>query len=58
MDGIEILKRLVKVQVKGGRKLLDKKNDYRKCSRALNLWGSDTHTGVQLYWTGMIREIW
>jgi hypothetical protein len=36
---MEILKRLVKVQVKSGRKLLDKEqSDYRKCTRALDPW--------------------
>jgi hypothetical protein len=55
---MEILKRLVKVQVKGRRKLLDKEqNDYGKCTRALDLWGSDTHTGAQSHWIGMSRGI-
>jgi len=52
MDGMEILKRLMKVQVKGRRKLLDKEqNDNRKCTRALDLWGLDTRTRVQSHWT-------
>jgi hypothetical protein len=58
MVGMEILKGLVKVQVKGRRKFLDKEqNDYRKFTRALDLWGSDTRTGVQSHWTGMSRGI-
>ena len=40
------------------KKLLGKEqNDYSKCTRDLDLWGSDALTGVQSHWTGMIRGI-
>jgi hypothetical protein len=48
MDGMEIPKRLVKVLVMGRRKFLGRvQNDYRKCTKALDLWGSGTHIVVK-----------
>ena len=46
---MEIPKRLVKVEVEGRRKLLDKEQDgYKKRTRVPGLWESDRPTGVTI----------